>query len=282
MELPAPNSAELVKLIPDTEARVIYELLYSRRSDPPTMVEIFDHVAKVFGERHSQSDRRTRDLRDKYLLDIRAKKVGKGSPVYLLQGFHQDAKNRVGRQTLNRRQEAEVFSRFNSRCAMCGKSPKEHGVVLVIDHIVPLEWGGSNDQDNLQPLCEPHNAGKKAHFSSFDRYSGAIKEAIAKPDAHTRIGELLKAMHGKPVPVDLVRTVAREENAGDFTKRLRELRYILGWDIRVTKKKEGKRTLSSYTCFSWKPYPPGGAKRAVAQHEAERRHRKTQAGGRTN
>ncbi|MPW17889.1 HNH endonuclease [Paraburkholderia sp. CNPSo 3157] len=37
------------------------------------------------------------------------------------------------------------------RCARCGRvwvSSRDQ-----IDHIVPLEQGGSNDESNLQPLC---------------------------------------------------------------------------------------------------------------------------------
>lgn len=50
---------------------------------------------------------------------------------------------------------------YNYRCAMCGKvwvSSRDH-----IDHKVPREQGGSNDESNLQPLCEvPCHAEKTA------------------------------------------------------------------------------------------------------------------------
>ncbi|RYE73276.1 MAG: HNH endonuclease [Oxalobacteraceae bacterium] len=46
-------------------------------------------------------------------------------------------------------------------CAKCGRlwmSNRDH-----IDHIVPREQGGSNDESNLQPLCnEPCHAEKTA------------------------------------------------------------------------------------------------------------------------
>ena len=47
------------------------------------------------------------------------------------------------------------------RCAMCGAvwlSSRDH-----IDHKIPREQGGSNDESNLQPLCDkPCHADKTA------------------------------------------------------------------------------------------------------------------------
>jgi 5-methylcytosine-specific restriction protein A len=47
---------------------------------------------------------------------------------------------------------ARVAQRHGYRCANCGAvwvSGRDH-----IDHIVPREQGGSNDESNLQPLCD--------------------------------------------------------------------------------------------------------------------------------
>ena len=49
----------------------------------------------------------------------------------------------------------------NYRCAMCGLLWLPHRGH--IDHIIPREQGGSNDESNLQPLCiEPCHAIKTA------------------------------------------------------------------------------------------------------------------------
>jgi 5-methylcytosine-specific restriction endonuclease McrA len=45
-------------------------------------------------------------------------------------------------------------------CAACGRTPLEHGVVLHVDHIVPVSQGGGNERDNLQALCWACNMGK--------------------------------------------------------------------------------------------------------------------------
>lgn len=258
-ELPEPNTQELEQLIADDEPRVIYEYLYARREDPPTMLEVREHVAAVYGEAHSQTDRRLRDLRDKYRLDIRTERAaGKRDPVYCLRGFR-DQTASVGRRTLNARERAEVLTRYGSRCAMCGKTPRDDAVKLVVDHIVPLDWGGTNAPENLQPLCVECNSGKKAHYSSFDAYAEAIKITIGRDVVHERIGELLKALRGEAVPIDLIVIVAREENRGDPTRRMRALRD-LGWIIKVSYRIEGKRKRSFYALEHWEPWPTEGVR----------------------
>lgn len=54
----------------------------------------------------------------------------------------------------------------NSRCALCGKSPKtDASIHLEIDHITPYSKGGTNDLDNLRVLCNLCNRGRSNKFS---------------------------------------------------------------------------------------------------------------------
>lgn len=56
----------------------------------------------------------------------------------------------------------EVLQRDNFTCQYCGRSPKViPGLVLEVDHIVPLSAGGTNDLDNLVTACWECNEGKK-------------------------------------------------------------------------------------------------------------------------
>ncbi|MGI8556164.1 MAG: HNH endonuclease [Pyrinomonadaceae bacterium] len=53
-----------------------------------------------------------------------------------------------------------VLARDNWTCCSCGRSSKEEGITLEVDHILPRSKGGSNDIDNLQTLCKKCNIGK--------------------------------------------------------------------------------------------------------------------------
>ena len=54
-----------------------------------------------------------------------------------------------------------VLKRDNGVCQLCGRGRKD-GVVLHVDHIVPLsvDWSKRLDPNNLQVLCEDCNLGK--------------------------------------------------------------------------------------------------------------------------
>ena len=55
----------------------------------------------------------------------------------------------------------EVLKRDGFRCSLCGRSPAiEPGVVLHIDHILPVAQHGTTTLENLQTLCKECNLGK--------------------------------------------------------------------------------------------------------------------------
>lgn len=55
-----------------------------------------------------------------------------------------------------------MVSWFGDCCLCCGASER-----LTIDHVLPVARGGSNDIANLQPLCRPCNASKKARHIDY-------------------------------------------------------------------------------------------------------------------
>jgi hypothetical protein len=160
---------------------------------------------------------------------------------------------------------------------MCGRTVSQHGVVLVVDHKKPRDWGGTNDRDNLWAICEECNAGKNAFFSSLHVDAAVMRKAIGHESVHVRIGELLKAVGvGKRTPSSLIDIVADQD---DWQKRLRELRYpVIGWEVetKLYKDRFGKKqcdyVLRRYG--AWPEDPTGTIRRFEKDREKRNRRRK--------
>lgn len=271
--LPTPDSQELRELVTDVETRAVYRVLYDSRENPLEMAAIRERVKVLSGKSNLQMDRRLRSLRTHF--DVPAHRIpGKASSFsYPLLGWKPDADQRTARKSIPASTRALVHHTYGNRCAACGRTPKDDQVKLVIDHMVPLDLGGTNDAENLQLLCIEDNHAKQALFADYQENSSALRESLGLPEVHMRIGELLKAMPGEDVPKELIDLVAREENHGDPTKRMRELRS-LGWVIKNSQRKKGRRVLSFYRLKHWEPWPPEGPQAAVAALERARRRAK--------
>ena len=65
------------------------------------------------------------------------------------------------RKSIPARFRLQVLDRDCFRCILCGRSPAmELGVVLHLDHIVPVSRGGENTLANLRTLCAHCNLGR--------------------------------------------------------------------------------------------------------------------------
>jgi hypothetical protein len=56
----------------------------------------------------------------------------------------------------------QVFQRDRFTCVYCGRRGTDAGVVLHIDHRVPVVRGGRNDMGNLVTACQDCNLGKSS------------------------------------------------------------------------------------------------------------------------
>lgn len=54
----------------------------------------------------------------------------------------------------------EILKRDGFRCQICGRSADD-GIVLHVDHIIPVSKGGKTEPDNLRTLCQDCNLGKR-------------------------------------------------------------------------------------------------------------------------
>ncbi|WP_052367106.1 HNH endonuclease [Paraoerskovia marina] len=171
-DLPGPDSDELRQLLTREGLRSLYEFLYERRANPPTMVEIREHAAAENGESHSQTDRRVRERRNWFKLP--AVRSGRAH-VYRLDGRADTIRD--GRGGISPRVRGEVLSA--KRCAQYGKTPADDHVKLEVDHKIPHSWGGTDDIENLQPLCAQCNHDKQAFYSSLDPFEEQIRAATS-------------------------------------------------------------------------------------------------------
>lgn len=48
-----------------------------------------------------------------------------------------------------------VTARLGRKCLICRKAP-----AVTLDHVIPIRWGGTNDEVNFQPVCTPCNSRK--------------------------------------------------------------------------------------------------------------------------
>lgn len=127
------------------------------------------------------------------------------------------------RTTVSSRDRFLALHKGNHRCQGCGRGVQD-GVKLVVDHVVPVDWGGSNAQENLQALCEACNHGKQAWVASTP--ADVMRTAFAQNSVKDRIETLFDLMPDRDVPSTLVRLVSG--NALDWQRALRKVRQRSG------------------------------------------------------
>jgi 5-methylcytosine-specific restriction endonuclease McrA len=130
------------------------------------------------------------------------------------------------REAISTRDRYLVFQKSDFRCRACGHGPAE-GAKLVVDHVVPVDWGGSSAPENLQALCEPCNHGKQAWIAGTS--SELMRQVFAGNTVEERIETLFTRMPDVDIPSHLVQFASG--NALDWQRALRKLRKRTGMRI---------------------------------------------------
>ena len=256
-----PDSDEFLGLGFSQFERAIYRELYASRGTPLTMAQLRDRLNVPAGSQE-HLNRRMRELYREFIID---RSRSRRETRYELKARLDQP--RAARAAISKTDRAWVLR--DQRCAQCGRTPSDDRVKLHVDHKIPLDWGGTNERDNLQALCSDCNEGKKNYYATFSEYADEIKQAVHYDEPHRRIGELLKAFRGRPVRSDLLERVASaKQYQEDWQKRLRELR-ILGWKIKPTKRKEQGRIVSYYQLEHAEPWPVGPVAAEIRRRERE-------------
>ncbi len=155
--------------------------------------------------------RRIRELREAGW-DIVESKDG-----YILRSATRD-EAAVVRGGISQKQRYRILNRDNSKCRRCGRTP-EDGVKLVVDHIIPVAWGGRTDDENLWTLCNECNQGKKAFESDAD--AEAMKAILKLKSGFERLRGYFKFKAGQICTKQELQIVA---GITDYQRRIRELR----------------------------------------------------------
>jgi hypothetical protein len=264
--MPEPESERLAALVGNGSLRLAYGLLYRRRSHPPTEQEMSFFLATASAE--TPFDHVLCGLREYF--DIGEITLD-GQRRYRLLGW---AGRRPKTELVPISPRLRVQALARGGCALCGRTPGQHGVVLKVGLRVPPDWGGTNDPENLWALCKDCDSGWLQHLQTYAPYADQISLAANYPEPQRRIGELLRAFNGAWVPSDLIGIVASaKEYQEDYQRRIRDLRF-LGWDYKQQKRyNEGARVKVYYCLVRSAPWPRN-IPAAIAAEERRRRELK--------
>jgi 5-methylcytosine-specific restriction endonuclease McrA len=78
----------------------------------------------------------------------------------LITEYRRRAKKRGNGGSFTPQEWNDLCHKHGNKCLMCGRSD----VILTVDHVIPISWGGSNLIENIQPLCRSCNCSKGARF----------------------------------------------------------------------------------------------------------------------
>lgn len=135
-----------------------------------------------------------------------------------------------------------VFERDNYTCQACGRTPKDDGVKLSPDHIIPVDWGGDTTLDNLQALCRECNEGKQAWINGED--NEVMKMVSQQTNTEDRLRVYFEAHPNVEIGVDRLAVVGKTR---EWTRQLRKLKPDYGMKIKYCKKnKKENRDMDTY------------------------------------
>lgn len=75
---------------------------------------------------------------------------------------------KIERKTFSKEERTDILSRTNNRCAHCGRPLKANN--MTVEHIFPLNKGGTHDKFNLVALCYDCNNNKSNFIYSLKDY----------------------------------------------------------------------------------------------------------------
>ena len=140
------------------------------------------HKGYWLDKKHSKesNEKRSEALKDKQKTEEHARKIGIGhskEKCTFWKGGITDKKRKTFLEARRRAKKKESLGghsqeewenlkkEYGYKCLWCGRNETE--IKLTQDHILPLSKGGTDNIDNIQPLCSVCNSRKKDKYINF-------------------------------------------------------------------------------------------------------------------
>lgn len=127
----------------------------SRPNEEISHDPIVDYVEERYLELYNKKPRDTWRAIRKLAEEGYLTKVARGVHAY-----YPDKVEKIDLKYFSKNTKDQVLERDNYRCVICGKGVAD-GVLLEIDHKIPISRGGSNSIENAQTLCVSCNNKKR-------------------------------------------------------------------------------------------------------------------------
>lgn len=152
--------------------------------------DFLDHPnnTKDDGSRQSDGPRRWRELRDEYGFGVKVedKRYYRGTTVVPVE----KPNPRPDMAALKRKYWDDVYERHDGECNICGRDVRydeeDDGVYGLLDHRVPVPYGGSDNKENLQLACQECNNIKKRLYKYDPNRYLSENLALAYPEEFER------------------------------------------------------------------------------------------------
>ena len=140
-------------------------------------------------------------------------------------------KGTTKRAGLSKKDKFRIRNRDGHRCQACGNGVQD-GVKLVIDHKIPLNCGGDNNDNNLWTLCESCNSGKQAFFKD-DLDAKVMTKVFAEKSGMQKLKVLFEESYGRKFTPAILQGVS---GIRDWTRTIRLIREKYSMNIIWSKK----------------------------------------------
>lgn len=121
--------------------------------------------------------------------------------------------------TISNETKVRVMMRDQSTCQLCGKNVMDNRIKVCIDHIIPICYGGSNDEKNLQVLCKGCFDGKQKYVAKED--PTLVMELNKATSTEERLKLYFENHENERIASSVLASVAKERS---WTRQLRSLR----------------------------------------------------------